>query len=226
MATTHQPQTALIAGATGLVGGHCLSELLVSDAYAEVIVVARRALEVEHPKLRVVRSDLGALDHAGQELRANDVFCCLGTTMARAGSREAFRKVDYEATVRLARVARQQGATQFLVVSSAGADSESISFYARVKGETEQALTREAYPTLVILRPSLLLGERRERRPAERIAQRISRRVSPAMVGPLRRYRPIEAAHVGRALVRLATAGLTGTHVIESERIAAVAQRE
>jgi uncharacterized protein YbjT (DUF2867 family) len=111
-----------------------------------------------------------------------------------------------------------------MLISSVGADPESAAFYTRVKGETEAALAREGYSTLIILRPSLLLGERQEPRPAERLAQRISRRVSPAMIGPLRRYRPIEAADVARVMVRLAGAGLRGVHVVESERITAEVQ--
>ena len=213
-------RTALLAGATGLVGSLCLDELLASGAYDGVIVVSRRSLDRKHPKLRVVVTDFERLDHVGQELRADDVFCCLGTTMARAGTRERFRKVDYEYPVRLARVARQQGAERFILVSSLGADPGAQTFYARVKGETEAAVAREGFATLVILRPSLLLGGREERRPLERVAQRVFRRLVPVLVGPLRRARPIEATVVARAMVRLAASSPDGRHIVESHRIA------
>lgn len=215
-------RTALVAGATGLVGSRCLDELLASSAYDRVIVVSRRSLDRQDSKLRVVVTDFDRLDHAGQSLRADDVFCCLGTTMATAGTRERFRKVDYEYPLRLARVARQQGAERFILVSSLGADPGARSFYARVKGETEAAVAREGYPTLIVLRPSLLLGDREEHRPLERVAQRVLPRLNPIMIGPLRRVRPVEAAVVARAMVLLATSDLEGIHVVESNRIADV----
>ena len=213
------PRTALIAGATGLVGRLCLEELLVADEYGGVIVLSRRSLDRVHPKLQVIITDFEALHHLGPALRAHDVFCCLGTTMANAGTRERFRRVDYEYPVRLARATREQGAERFVLVSSLGADPKAWSFYTRVKGETEIAVANEGYASVVILRPSLLLGDREERRPLERLAQVVARRLAPVMIGPLRRVRPVEAAVVARAMVRLATSDLRGTRIVESEQI-------
>lgn len=214
------PRTALLAGATGLVGSLCLEELLVSDEYESVIVLSRRSIDRVHTKLRILITDFEALDQRGEALRADDVYCCLGTTMAKAGTRARFKTVDYQYPLGLAHAARRQGAERFVLVSSLGADPAARSFYLRVKGEIEDAVAREGYASLVILRPSLLLGDRPERRPLERVAQRVSRRLAPVMIGPLRRVRPVEATAVARAMVRLATSDLRGTRVVESEEIA------
>jgi len=216
---TEPPRTALLAGATGLVGKLCLEELLAASLYDRVLAVSRRPLDREHPKLHVAVTDFDRLDHLDAGIRATDAFCCLGTTIAKAGSQERFRKVDYEYTLRFARLARLRGAERFVLISSIGAASGARSFYLKVKGETEAAVSTIGYPTLVILRPSLLLGSRPERRPLEQLAQAALRRLSWAMVGPLRRFRPIEAAVVARAMVRLAASPLRGSRLVESDAI-------
>lgn len=216
---------AMIAGATGLVGGYCLEELLDSAAYTSVLVVARRPmLGRVHPKLDLRIVDFGTLD-AEEPAVADDAFCCLGTTMRQAGSREAFRRVDHDFVLAFARFARRSGARRFVVISSLGANRRSRVFYSRVKGEAEEALRRVGFESLVILRPSLLLGPRSQPRAGERIAVAVAALGRPFMVGPLRRYRPVHASAVARAMVRLAAREWTGTVVVDSEEIEATAAR-
>ena len=216
---TDVPRTALVAGATGLVGGHLLRQLLADPGCARVVALARRHLELRDPKLEVRVADFTRLDDLP---RVEDVYCALGTTIRTAGSWDAFRAVDHDAVVALARAAATAGAAQFLHVTSVGAASASRNFYLRVKGETERDVAGLPFRAVHVFRPSLILGERAVRRPLERIGIVLAGAVSPFMIGPLRRYRPIAAAAVARAMRAAARAGGTGVVVYESDRIAAL----
>ena len=218
-------RTALVAGASGLVGGHVLRCLLEDPEYERVTVLARRDLPIAHKKLeqRVLAFD--RLAQMADFPRVHDVFCCLGTTIKRAGSQEAFRKVDHALVVELARVAVRHRASQFLLVTALGADPRSRVFYNRVKGEVEEAVRRFAFDAIHIFRPSLLLGKRTESRPAERMAVMVSPLIAWAFVGPLARYRPIKAERVARAMVRTARQATRGVHVHESDEIRRLGRR-
>ncbi len=194
--------TALLAGATGLVGRSLLDLLLAAPEYDRVVTLGRRKLDIAHPKLEQVVADFGALDKVAANLRCHDAFCCLGTTIKQAGSREAHRAVDHVAVLAFAWVARRNEAGRFFVVSSMGADAASRLFYNRVKGETEEALQVLKFQTLAIFRPSLLLGTRSRPRFGERVMTAILWVVEPLMVGRLRKYRAIQAEVVARAMLR------------------------
>ncbi len=212
-------RTALVAGASGLVGSHVTRLLLDDPQYDRVTVLARRDLPLTHKKLvqRVV--DFDRLAHVADFPRVHDVFCCLGTTIRQAGSEAEFRKIDYTYVVELARVALRHRAAQFLVVTAVGADPRSRMFYSRVKGEVEEAVRRLQFDGVHIFRPSLLLGARAHSRPAERMAVVLSPLVAWMLVGPLARYRPIRAATVARAMVRAAHPAQRGVHIYEGKGI-------
>jgi uncharacterized protein YbjT (DUF2867 family) len=216
-------RSVLLLGATGLVGSHCLDLLLRDAGFAEVHVLARREPTAAHPKLHIHLIDFDRMETAAGRFWVQDVICCLGTTIRRAGSEEAFRRVDLEYPVRAAELATEAAVDHFLVVSAMGADPKSRVFYNRVKGEMEEKISRLPFAAVWILRPSLLLGDRPETRPAERFAAALSRPIAPLMIGPLRKYRPIPAADVARALVTLARAEGRGG-VVESDRIAELAR--
>jgi uncharacterized protein YbjT (DUF2867 family) len=191
-------RSALLVGATGLVGGFLLERLLASPRYARVIVWARRALDKAHPKLTVEVADFERL--APRRVDAEDVYCCLGTTIGRAGSQKAFRHVDFDYPVALAGTAARSGARRFLVVSALGANARSRVFYSRVKGEMEDAVRAAGVPKTLIFRPSLLSGPRAEPRLGEQVGV-----VLGALLGPLLgRYRPIHADRVAAAMLRAA----------------------
>ncbi|MGD2135551.1 MAG: NAD(P)H-binding protein [Gemmatimonadales bacterium] len=217
-------RAALVAGATGLVGGHCLDLLLADPGYAAVHSVGRRPSGRTSPKLTEHIVDFADLANL-TTIAAVDlsVFCCLGTTMRRAGSRAAFRRVDLEYPLALAHAARDVGARCFVVVSALGADPGGATFYARVKGELERELRAVGFPSLIIARPSLLLGDRTEFRLGERVAAMLGRVVGSLLVGGLRRYRPIHARMVARALGRLADERPPGVRVVESHELAELA---
>ena len=213
-------KTVLIAGATGLVGSECLARLLGDPGYERVVALVRRPLPHTDPKLeqRVIEFDrLGA---AGVDFpSATDVFCCLGTTMRQARSQQAFRQVDFTYVVALAAQALDHGARQFLLVSSLGANPKAPFFYSRVKGETEAAIAALPFEAKQIFRPSILLGARAESRPGERAGIVAMRGASFLMVGPMRKYRPIAAATVAEAVVRVARKAPRGVNIYESNDI-------
>jgi uncharacterized protein YbjT (DUF2867 family) len=211
-------RTALIAGASGLVGGYCLRALLARPEYARVVALARRPLPVAHEKLSQAIADFDRLE-SFEMPRGADVFCALGTTIRKAGSQAAFRRVDYEYAKALAELAIACGAEQFVLVSSVGAEACSRNFYLRVKGETERAVSALPFRAVHILRPSLLIGEREESRPAERVGIALAPRLNFLLRGPWQKYRPIEAERVGCAMAAAALRSERGVCVYEYQMI-------
>ena len=192
-------KTVALAGATGLVGRAILEGLLADASVGVVHALGRRALNLSHPKLTAHVVDFAALSPLPP---VDEVYLALGTTIKAAGSQEAFRAVDFDANLSVARVALAAGARRCGLVSAMGADAKSRIFYNRVKGETEDALTRFAFEGLVVARPSLLVGDRdalgQPSRPAERVATFVSRLLGPLIPA---NYRPVAAAAVARALL-------------------------
>ena len=197
-------KTALLTGATGLIGSQLLPLLLASERYGKVIVVGRRAVAVPHPKLVQVVTELDKLADVRLQLIADDVFCCLGTTIGQAGSKAAFYAVDYLAVVTLAALTAGNFAGQFLVVSSLGADENSRVFYSRTKGEMEAAVRALPFRAVHLFRPSLLLGARSVPRLGERVGAVLLGLARPLLVGGLRKYRPVAATAVAAAMLAAA----------------------
>jgi len=214
-----ETRTAALLGATGLVGSCCLQHLLQDSSYNEVRVLVRRPLSLRHPKLRIIEVDYEQPFSQAAALGADDVFCCLGTTIKKAGTREAFRKVDFDFPVNAAAIAAEQGAKQFLLITALGANPESRVFYNRVKGDAEQAVRRLPFAAVHIFRPSMLLGDRKEFRPAEKAGAAFMTSLSFLFVGKWRKYRAIEADVVARAMVYAAGQRRSGLQVYESDAI-------
>ena len=212
-------RTALLLGATGLVGGHCLDLLLADAAYDAVVTLGRRPLGRSHPQLTHHVVDFDRLAEVASLIEARDVFCCLGTTMKKAGSKEAFRKVDYEYPVAAARIAEANGAEQYLFISALGAGTRSPFFYNRVKGEVEKAICALSFDGVYVLRPSLITGDREDARAGEQAWERVLGALSFVLRGPFRKYRPIEAHTIARAMVTMAKRQPGGVRVIESDQI-------
>lgn len=222
MQTETASRTALVAGSTGLVGGHLLQKLLDSDAYARVVTLGRRPAPPRGEKHTHHVVSFDHLDAAREHLHADDVFCALGTTIKKAGSKEAFEQVDFHYVRHLARITREAGARQFLLVSAHGANPHSLVFYNRVKGEAERAVGIEPFAGVYLFRPSLLMGERDEPRPAEAFFQKAMRPLAPLMIGPLANARPIEARDVAAAMVGAALAAPGGVRVYEGKEMRAI----
>jgi uncharacterized protein YbjT (DUF2867 family) len=218
-------RTAVVLGASGLVGGFCL-RVLVDDAdYTRVLTFGRRELPpLTRAKVTQRVADLGSLNV--EDFRgAQDVFSALGTTIRKAGSQAAFRKIDFELPLRAAHEALKAGAEQFVVVSSVGADPQSKNFYLRTKGELEQELARLPFRAVHIFRPSLLIGKRQEFRLGESLAIAIAPALDLLALGPLRRYHSIRAETVGKAMVGAAKQGTSGTSVYEYDEIIRLARQ-
>lgn len=191
---------ATIIGATGLIGGHLL-ELLLQDSYFDTVrILVRRPLSVTHPKLEKILVDFN--DPESFRLAMEDseaVFCAIGTTQKKVkGDKVAYRKVDFDIAVNAARFGKAGGCTSFALVSAVGANSKSSNFYLKLKGETEEAVQASGIPEIYIMRPSLLLGNRKEKRIAEKLAGIFMRPV--AFILPAR-YRPVKASTVAKAMV-------------------------
>jgi uncharacterized protein YbjT (DUF2867 family) len=192
---------ALILGATGLVGGHLLRQVLERPDYGEVRALVRHDLAIDHWKLRQVNVDFDRLWEWGTEFQAEHVFCCLGATRAKAGTRAGFERVDYGYVHRAAQLAAEHCAEHFVWISAAGADPRSWFFYPRVKGRLEAEIHDLGLRRWTVVRPSLLLGKRREPRLGEVLAAPAMRLMRPLMVGPWRKYRAIHAETVAAAMV-------------------------
>jgi len=208
-------KTALLAGATGLIGTALLPLLLADARYTKVVVVGRRPVALAHPKLVQIVTELSDLENHRLELIADDVFCCLGTTRQQAGSKEAFYRVDFLYVVQLAALAASNFAGQFLVVSSIGAGAGSSVYYTRVKGEMEAAVGPLPFRALHIFRPSLLLGQRAHPRPVERLSAAALSLAGPLLWGNWTKYRPVAAATVAAAMLHAAHIDTTGLRVHE-----------
>ncbi len=197
-------KTAVLIGATGLVGGHCLRALLDSAAYDRVVAVSRRPVTLRHDKLVVLETPFEQLGDALAGLRADDAFCCLGTTIRQAGTKAEFHKVDYGYAYEFAHRMHENGATHLLLVSALGADARSPVFYNRVKGLLEKDIAALGYARFSIFRPSFLVGARSESRPGEALGIRLSGLIAPFLRGPLRSVHPVAGADVAAAMVAAA----------------------
>ncbi len=217
---------AVVAGATGMVGRELVRQLLEDPAYSRVTALVRRELGLAHPKLeeRIVSFDRLEEEEANAERwQGAEVFCALGTTIRQAGSQAAFRQVDYAYPMALGRIARRYGAAGYVIVTAMGASERSMFFYSRVKGETERDLAALGLPRLVVLRPSLLLGDRPEKRFGERAAIVLFRLLGGLLIGPLAKYRAIEGRDVARAMIKAARRKEPAHEILESDEIAKLA---
>lgn len=208
---------ALIAGSTGLVGGHCLNLLLDDEFFDEVKVLTRRPLGLIKHKLSEIVVDFDQLEDFRLQMEATHVFCALGTTIKKAGSQEAFRKVDYDYPLRLAQIVKSLGCRSFSVVTALGSNPNSPIFYNRVKGELESSLEKLGFESLQILQPSLLMGERNEDRFGEKLAQHFFGATKSLWKGPIKKYAGIEGKQVAKAMVHFAKMSEPGTHRYTSD---------
>lgn len=207
---------AILAGATGLVGSDVLQFLLESEVYESVTVLSRRKLLITHPKMHEIILNFDALEDYKDQIQGDDVFCTLGITLKKAGSQEAAHKVEYDYPLQLAKIASQNGATQFLLVSTMGANAKSNNYYFKTKGELENALLQLNYPCLHILRPSLLVGNRNEIRIWEDLA-RVFMTAFQTFIP--KKYRAIQSRTVARFMVSQAEKSEKGSVIYESNQI-------
>lgn len=213
-------KTAILIGSTGLTGYHLLRKLISSDAYNKVICFVRQSSKLSHPKLTQHIVDFDKPESYQDLIEGNDMFCCLGTTIKKAGSQEAFEKVDLHYPLQFAKMGAMKGVKHFSIMSSIGANPQSNNFYLRTKGKCEEGLRILPFQSVSIFRPSILIGNRKEFRLGEIIGKYAMRGLSVFMVGKLRKYRPIKSKDVACAMFRIAQENTVGFHVYESNEIA------
>ena len=217
-------KTALIGGASGLVGSHVLHLLADDTTFNRIKLVTRKPLGINREKISEIIVDFDSLNQFAQRLASDVVFCCLGTTIKTAGSQENFRKVDFTYCLELAKAAKAQGAKQFILISSLGADSKAANFYLKTKGETENAIAALGFDSFCILRPSMLLGERKETRVGESIGKVLMQATGFLFAGPFKKYKAIQAATVANCMIELAKNPEPGKLIFENDVIARYAK--
>ncbi|MCH4552295.1 NAD(P)H-binding protein [Aestuariibaculum lutulentum] len=196
-------KTAIILGATGLVGGLVLQLLLEDDRYKKVIVFSRRACGVKHAKLEEHFVDLFNLESSSNQFKADVVFCCVGTTKAKTPDKDIYTNIDYGIPVMAAQMCKRNNINTFIVVSALGANVNSSVFYSRLKGDMEHDVLDQKVENTFLLQPSLIAGNREEKRLGESLAKWLMRVINPLLVGKLKKYQSIKPETIARAMVWL-----------------------
>ena len=212
-------KTALIIGSTGLIGSELLNLLLDSNDYLKVITFVKRDTGIKHPKLTQHIINFDKPETYKDLVVGDDFFCTIGTTIKKAGSKEAFRKVDFEYPRQFAAFALQNKVKQFLTISSLGADAKSGNFYLKTKGEIQDFLKDCNFESVSVLQPSLLLGDRTEFRLGEKVGAFFMKSLSFLFLGNLKKYKPIESKTVAKALLKIAQTNNEGFKIYESDAI-------
>ncbi len=240
-------RTAIILGASGLVGTEVLKQLLVDmdisegfkpthststvsapkgldPSFEKIKFFVRKAISITHPKLEQIIVDFDTIGNYSDSIKGDVVFCCIGTTIATAGSKEAFIKVDYTYPLEFAKIAKQNGVENFLLISSIGADKAASNFYLKVKGDIELALEKLNFESLIIVRPSMLLGDRKESRFAESIGKIFMKLFSFVFIGKLKKYKAIQASAVAKAMIQLSKMKMRGSTIFLSDELQQIAK--
>lgn len=219
-------KTALIIGSTGLIGSQLLELLLESKEYSTVITFVKRDSGIQHPKLKQHIIDFDKAETFKELVIGDDFFCTIGTTIKKAGSQDAFRKVDFEYPKQFANLALENNIKQFLIISSLGADANSGNFYLKTKGEIQDFLKKCDFESVSILQPSLLLGKRKEFRLGEKIGTFFMKLFSILLIGNLKKYKAIQSEEVAKAMFIIAQKNYKGFHIIESDSIQEIANKK
>jgi uncharacterized protein YbjT (DUF2867 family) len=212
-------KTAIVFGATGQTGTLLTDYLLNSNEFDIVKIIVRKATGKQHPKLHELVNPLTNPEFIQNEIRGDVLFCCLGTTIRKAGSQENFKRIDYSLPLSLAKIAKRNNIPCMVTISSVGANAQSNNFYIRVKGEMERDIAAQDIERSVFVRPSLLLGKREELRMGEMISKWLMPFFNPLFLGKLKRYKAIQSSTVAKAMVALALTNEVGVRFVENEEL-------
>ena len=212
-------KTALVFGSSGLVGGHLLSQLIENDDYNKIKIFVRSQPEINDPKVEIIKTDFNNLENHKEDIKGDDCFFCIGTTKQNSPDKSEYRKVELEVPKQIAQIAKSNSVNSFVFVSSGYADPKSSGDYLKFKGEVEEELKRLNFPKLGIMRPSFLLGDRKEKRVGEKIGIFVFKLLSPLFLGPLKKMKPIQSETVAKAMISSANKNLE-KNVFESNEIA------
>jgi len=212
-------KTALIFGSTGLVGGHVLDQLIQNKNYSKIKLFVRSAYEIDDPKIEIVKTDFNNLENHIEDIKGDDCFFCIGTTKKNSPDKDEYKRVELEVPKQVAQIAKSNLVNSFVFVSSGYADPKSSGDYLKFKGLVEEELKRLNFSKLGIMRPSFLLGDRKEKRVGEKIGIFVFKILSPLFLGPLKKMKPIHSATVAKAMISAANENLE-KNIFESNEIA------
>ncbi|QNL51116.1 nucleoside-diphosphate sugar epimerase [Olivibacter sp. SDN3] len=215
--------TALIYGASGLVGGYLLTYLIESVDFQKVILYTRKKIAINSPKIEQIIDGMEALKLHQKELIADHIFCCLGTTKNKTPDKDEYYKIDHDFPLMAAAIGLENGTKHFHLVSALGADQHSMIFYNKTKGELERDIKLLPFQSINIYQPSLLTGSRKEKRNVEEITEKIFYFINPLLVGSLKKYRSISAKTVAAAMFNQALNNNQGLHIFKSDEIKEIA---
>ena len=196
-------KTALLFGASGLVGNHLLNQLISNNNYSKIKLFVRTSIDISDPKIEIIQTDFNNLENHREDIKGDDCFFCIGTTKQNSPDKNEYRRVELEVPKQIAQIAKSNLVNSFVFVSSGYADPKSSGDYLKFKGEVEEELIRLNFPKLGIMRPSFLLGDRKEKRIGEKIGIFVFKLLSPLFLGPLKKMKPIHSAIVAKGMIAI-----------------------
>ena len=196
-------KTALLFGASGLVGNHVLSQLISNNNYSKIKLFVRSSIDISDPKIEIIQTDFNNLENHREDIKGDDCFFCIGTTKQNSPDKNEYRRVELDVPKEIAQIAKSNSVNSFVFVSSGYADPKSSGDYLKFKGEVEEELKRLNFPKLGIVRPSFLLGDRKEKRIGEKIGIFVFKLLSPLFLGPLKKMKPIHSAIVAKGMIAI-----------------------
>jgi uncharacterized protein YbjT (DUF2867 family) len=212
-------KTALLFGASGLVGGHVLNQLISNNNYSKIKLFVRTSIDISDPKIEIIQTDFNNLENHREDIKGDDCFFCIGTTKQNSPDKNEYRRVELEVPKQIAQIAKSNSVNSFVFISSGYADPKSSGDYLKFKGEVEEELKRLNFQKLGIMRPSFLLGDRKEKRIGEKIGIFVFKLLSPLFLGPLKKMKPIHSATVAKAMITITQNKISKT-IFESDEIA------
>ena len=212
-------KTALLFGASGLVGSHVLYQLISNNNYSKIKLFVRSSIDTSDPKIEIIQTDFNNLENHRENIKGDDCFFCIGTTKKNSPDKNEYKRVELEVPKQVAQIAKSNSVNSFVFISSGYADPKSSGDYLRFKGEVEEELKRLNFSKLGIMRPSFLLGDRKEKRIGEKIGIFVFKLLSPLFVGPLKKMKPIQSATVAKAMIAITQNKVSKT-IFESDEIA------
>ena len=199
---------ALLFGASGLVGSHLLNQLISNNNYSKIKLFVRSSIDLNDPKIEIIQTDFNNLENHREDIKGDDCFFCIGTTKKNSPDKDEYKRVELEVPKQIAQIAKSNFVNSFVFVSSGYADPKSSGDYLKFKGEVEEELKKLNFPKLGVMRPSFLLGDRKEKRVGEKIGIFIFKLISPLLLGPLKKMKPIHSEIVARSMIKVANEDL------------------
>ena len=214
-------KTALLFGASGLVGNHLLNQLISNNNYSKIKLFVRSSIDISDPKIEIIQTDFNNLENHKEDIKGDDCFFCIGTTKQNSPDKNEYRRVELDVPKEIAQIAKSNSVNSFVFVSSGYADPKSSGDYLKFKGEVEEELKKLNFPKLGIMRPSFLLGDRKEKRVGEKIGIFVFKLLSPLFLGPLKKMKPIHSATVAKAMIAI-TQNDSSKTIFESNEISEI----